>query len=302
MTIVITGASGHLGRLAVESLLQRGVPAEGIVAAGRTAAKLDGLAARGVRTVAIDYADPASLAAAFAGAESVLLVSGSEVGQRVQQNANVIDAAVAAGVQHLVYTSAPKADSSPLILAPEHKATEELLRASGVTFTILRNGWYTENYVGTVTDAAASGVIAASVGDGRVASASRADYAEAAAAVLAAPTGHENAVYELSGDVAWSFAELAEAASELLGRPVGYEALTPDAHLAVLTAAGLDDGTAGFVVALDGNIRDGLLAETSGDLARLIARPTTPLIDGLRAAGVGAQGLQAAGVGAASAE
>ncbi|MET0784128.1 MAG: NAD(P)-dependent oxidoreductase, partial [Leifsonia flava] len=179
--------------------------------------------------------------------------------------------------------SAPHADTSELILAPEHKATEELIRASGIPFTILRNGWYTENYVGTVTDAGTSGVIAASVGDGRVSSASRADYAEAAAVVLTTD-GHEGAVYELSGDVAWSFAELAHAASEVLGTPVTFRSLSPEEHLAALAAAGLDEGTAGFVVALDGNIRDGLLAETSGDLARLIGRPTTPLVDGLRAA------------------
>ncbi|KQX05351.1 MULTISPECIES: SDR family oxidoreductase [unclassified Leifsonia] len=282
MTIVVTGATGHLGRLAVESLLARGVAPATIVAGGRSVEKLADLAERGVRTARIDYTDAASLAAAFDGADAVLLVSGSEVGQRVDQHRNAIDAAVAAGVGRIVYTSAPKATTSPLVLAPEHKATEELLQASGLSTTILRNGWYTENYVGTVTDAGTSGVIAASVGDGRVSSASRADYADAAAAVLTTD-GHDGAVYELSGDVAWNFSELADAASELLGTPVTYQALSPEEHLAALSAAGLDEGTAGFVVALDGNIRDGLLAETSGDLARLIGRPTTPLVEGLRA-------------------
>ncbi|MEL4319654.1 SDR family oxidoreductase [Leifsonia sp. YIM 134122] len=283
MTIVVTGASGHLGRLAVESLLARGVEPASIVAAGRSVEKLADLAERGVRTARIDYADAASLAAAFNGADAVLLVSGSEVGQRVEQHRNAIDAAVAAGVGRIVYTSAPKATTSPLILAPEHKATEDLLQASGLSVTILRNGWYTENYVGAVTDAGTSGVIAASVGDGRVASASRADYAEAAAVVLTTD-GHDGAVYELSGDDAWSFTELAEAASEVLDTPVTFQSLSPEEHLAALAAAGLDDGTAGFVVALDGNIRDGLLADTSGDLARLIGRPTTPLVEGLHAA------------------
>lgn len=285
MTIVVTGATGHLGRLAVESLLARGVAADTIVAGGRSIEKLADLADRGVRTARIDYTDAASVAAALDGADAVLLVSGSEVGQRVEQHRTVIDAAVAAGVGRIVYTSAPQATTSPLILAPEHKATEELLQASGLAVTILRNGWYTENYVGTVTDAAGTGVIAASVGEGRVSSASRADYAEAAAAVLTTE-GHEGAVYELSGDVSWNFAELADAASELLGTPVSFQSLSPEEHLAALAAAGLDQGTAGFVVALDGNIRDGLLDGTSGDLARLIGRPTTPLVDGLRAAGV----------------
>ncbi|MET0974582.1 MAG: NAD(P)H-binding protein [Leifsonia sp.] len=288
MTLVITGATGHLGRLAIDALLQRGVPAESIVAAGRNSARLEELSARGLRTAVIDYADPESLAAAFAGADAVLLVSGSEVGRRVQQHTNAIEAAAAAGVARIVYTSAPHADSSELVLAPEHKATEEALRASGLEYTIVRNGWYTENYADAVARAASSGVISASVGGGRVASASRADYAEAAAVVLA-EAGHEGAVYELGGDTAWDFAELAAAASEVLGRPVAYEALTPEEHEAALLAAGLDAGTAGFVVALDGNIRDGLLAETSGDLARIIGRPTTPLIDGLRAAGIGAE-------------
>jgi NAD(P)H dehydrogenase (quinone) len=182
-----------------------------------------------------------------------------------------------------VYTSAPQADTSPLVLAPEHKATEEILRASGLTFTILRNGWYTENYVGDVQQAAASGEIVAAVGDGRVASAPRDDFAAAAAVVLRTE-GHDDAVYELSGDVAWGFDDLAAAASEVLGRPVVFRAVTSEERRAGLLAAGLDEGTAGFVVALDENTRDGLLAGTSGDLARLVGRPTTPLADALRAA------------------
>ncbi|HEY9424522.1 MAG TPA: NmrA family NAD(P)-binding protein, partial [Microterricola sp.] len=199
------------------------------------------------------------------------------------QHAAVIDAAKAAGVGRLVYTSAPAATSSALILAPEHKATEELIAASGIPATILRNGWYTENYLGALSQAAASGEIVASVGEGRVASASRADYAAAAAIVLV-DASHSGAIYELSGDVAWSHAEFAEAAAEVLGRPVSFRSLSPEEHLAALEQAGLDAGTAGFVVALDGNIRDGLLAETSGELARIIGRPTTPLREELATA------------------
>lgn len=280
MSIVVTGATGHLGRLIVEALLRDGTPAAEIVAAGRTIEKLDDLAAQGVRVARIDYTDAASLATAFEGAEQVMLVSGSEVGQRFPQHKAVIDAAKAAGVRRVVYTSAPGATTSALILAPEHKTTEEYLEASGLDYTILRNGWYTENYVSSAQQGAATGVIAASVGDGKVASASRVDYADAAAAVLVG-AGHEGRTYELSGDNAWSFDELASVVAEIAGRDVTYAPLSPEKHAEALAAAGLDEGTVGFVVGLDANIRDGLLAGTSGELSALIGRPTTPLREGL---------------------
>ncbi|MEN1974746.1 SDR family oxidoreductase [Cellulomonas olei] len=283
MSIVVTGATGHLGRLVVEHLLADGVPAEQVVATGRRTERLADLAERGVRVAAVDYEDPTTLAAALDGADVVLLVSGSEVGRRVPQHRAVVEAAVAAGARRLVYTSAPHADATPLVLAPEHKATEEIIRASGLTFTLLRNGWYTENYLGDVQQARESGEIVAAVGDGRVASALRDDFAAAAAVVLRTE-GHDDAVYELAGDVAWSFDELAAAASEVLGRPVVFRAVTSEQRRADLLAAGLDEGTAGFVVALDENTRDGLLAGGTDDLSRLIGRPTTPLVDGLRAA------------------
>ena len=282
MTIVVTGATGHLGRLAIDHLLTRGVAATDIVAAGRSTEKLAALAGTGVRTAVIDFTDPATLDAAFAGADALVLVSGSEVGQRAVQHQNAIDAAVRAGVTRIVYTSAPKATTSPLILAPEHKATEEAITASGLSATILRNGWYNENYGQSFAQAAASGVYLASTGEGRVASAARTDYAEAIAAVLTSE-GHEGAVYELSGDTAWNGEEFAAAASAALGREIVFRNVTPEEHTAALLGAGLDEGTAGFVVALDGNIRDGLLGETSGDLARLIGHPTTPIADYLRA-------------------
>ena len=281
--IVVTGATGPLGRHIVVALIARGVSASDVVAVGRNAEKLGSLAEAGVRTAVADYSDRASLDAAFAGAGTLVLVSGSEVGQRIEQHRNAIDAAVAAGVSRIVYTSAPKATTSDLVLAPEHKATEEHLAASGVATTILRNSWYTENYAADVDRSAESGVLVSSTGEGHVASASRADYADAVAAVLTSD-GHENAVYELSGDVAWSYSDLAAAISEITGTPVEWKNVSPEEHTAVLTGAGLDEGTAGFVVALDGNIRDGLLGETSGDLSRLIGRPTTPLVEGLRAA------------------
>lgn len=283
MSIVVTGATGHLGRLIVEGLLRDGVAPAEIVAAGRSTEKIADLAERGVRVVQMDYTDAESMAVAFAGAETLMLVSSSEVGQRATQHAAAIDAAKLAGIARIVYTSAPKADTTPLILAPEHKITEELLRASGIVFTILRNGWYTENYLGTAAQVRETGVLAASVGDGLVSSATRADYADGAVAVLIGE-GHANKTYELSGDIAWSHTELAAVLSDVLGRDVVYTPLTDAEHLTALEAAGLDAGTAGFVVALDADTRNGLLAETSGDLTALIGRPTTPLREGLLAA------------------
>jgi NAD(P)H dehydrogenase (quinone) len=280
MTILVTGASGNYGKLAIQSLLAKGVPATDIVAGARTPANAEGL---GVRVVPLDYTNAASIDAALEGVDAVLLVSSSEIGQRAAQHANVIDAAVRAGVKHLVYTSAPAATTSPLILAPEHKATEEAITASGIPATILRNAWYTENYLGTLATARETGAVLSSAGDGRVSSASRKDYAEAAAVVLTEP-GHVGKVYELSGDAAWSFAEFAETAAGIIGSPVALHSVTPEEHAAALAGFGLDEGTVGFVVALDGNIRDGLLGVTTGDLARLIGRPTTPLAEGLVAA------------------
>ncbi|WP_348788249.1 SDR family oxidoreductase [Leifsonia sp. NPDC080035] len=280
MTIVVTGATGHLGRLTVDALLERGVPAAEIRAAGRSAERLAPFAARGVQTAVIDFEKPETLDAAFADASALLLVSGSEVGKRVEQHRNAIEAAARAGVGRLVYTSAPRATDTDLVLAPEHAETERILAASGLPVTILRNNWYTENYAGQVDTAAASGELVGSAGEGRVASASRKDYAEAAAEVLVGD-GHEGAVYELSGDVAWTFDDLAAAIGDLLGREVSYRSVSPEEHARILTAAGLDEGTAGFVVALDGNIREGALAEATPTLSELIGRPTTPLAQGL---------------------
>ena len=283
MSLIITGATGHLGRLVVDSLLARGIPASDIVATGRSTDKLADLAARGVTVAELDYAKPETVAAVVKAGDTLLLVSGSEPGNRFEHHAAVIDAAKAAGVARIVYTSATNATTSALVLAPDHKATEEYLVASGVPFTILRNGWYTENYAGEVEKGRENGAIVASVGDGRIASASRADYAEAAAVVLTTE-GHEGQVYELSGDVSWDFDDLAAAIGGIVGREVVYTRLTPEEHSALLTSFGLDAGTVGFVVGLDGNIRDGLLGETPGVLSRLIGRPTTPMAEGLAAA------------------
>ncbi|GAA1467964.1 SDR family oxidoreductase [Nocardiopsis exhalans] len=282
MSVVVTGATGHLGRLVVESLLERGYPAADITATGRSTDKLADLAERGVTVRHADFEDRASLREAFEGADAVLLVSGSELGKRVEQHRNAIEAAKEAGVGHLVYTSAPRASDTTLILAPEHKATEEILAASGLSHTILRNGWYNENFEQVLEQAREHGALIGSAGEGRTASAARRDLAEAAAVVLTDPAPHAGAVYELSGDTAWTREELAGYVSELLGREIVYRDLSHEEHEAVLTGAGLDAGTAGFVVGLDRNTRDGELSATSGTLTKLIGRPTTPVAETLR--------------------
>ncbi|MTD58975.1 SDR family oxidoreductase [Amycolatopsis pithecellobii] len=272
--IVVTGATGQLGRLVVEGLKAK-LPAEQIVAAVRSP---ENAADLGVTARKADYSDPATLSQAFAGADKVLLISSNAVGQRVPQHRAVVEAAQEAGVAHIVYTSAPKADSSPLILAPEHKATEEIIRESGLSFTFLRNGWYNENYEPTVRQGAQTGNFVGSAGEGKTSSASRADFADAAVAVLTGE-GHENKIYELFGDIAWTRAELAAMISEAAGKPVTYTDLTPEEHTAALLEAGLPEGLAHFTVALDADIKKGLIGEVNGELQRLIGRPTTPMAD-----------------------
>jgi NAD(P)H dehydrogenase (quinone) len=279
MTIAVTGATGKLGRLILDELLtsqERG----SLVAVVRDAAKAGELVARGVQVRVADYSDAEALAAALTGVDRLLLVSGSEVGSRVAQHANVVNAAKAAGVGFIAYTSVLAADTTELILAPEHKATEELIRASGLDFTMLRNGWYTENYAQAVATAKQTGAVVAAAGEGRVASATRADYAAAAAAVLSS-AGHEGRTYELSGDYAWDFKELATAVTQIAGREVVYRPVSAPELVEVLTTAGLDEGTAGFLAALDTDTEAGLLATVTGELARLIGRPTTPLLQAL---------------------
>ena len=283
MTILVTAASGQLGRLVVDALLARGAQPADVIASARDTSKLADVAGRGIRTVELDYARPDTIAAALDGVDTVLLISGSEPGSRLAGHQNVIDAAKAAGVTKLVYTSAPKATTGDYALAADHKATEEAIAASGVPAVIVRHNWYTENYAADVARAASTGTIAASVADGRVASATRTDYADGDAVVLL-EDGHLGQVYEFGGDVAWDYSELAAAAAEVVGRPVEYQRLTTAEHVAALEAVGLDAGTAEFVAGIDDAIRRGVLGDTDGTLSRLIGRPTTSLVDGLRAA------------------
>jgi NAD(P)H dehydrogenase (quinone) len=282
MSIVVTGATGHLGRLVVENLLERGVPAAHIVAAGRSIDKIKDLADRGVQVRAIDFDDPATLREAFQGAEKVLLVSGSEVGRRVPQHRNAIDAASDASVGLLIYTSIANADTTTMRLAGEHQATEGALRASALPFTLLRCGWYLENYTAQIPTALRHGAVLGSAGDGRVSGAARADFAAAAAAVLAGD-GHEGKVYELGGDDAFTLGELAEEISARSGQQVGYRDLPVDEYIRVLVDAGLPAPAAEVFADSDRGIARGDLFVDSGDLSRLIGRPTTPLSDAVAA-------------------
>ncbi|GAA3439852.1 SDR family oxidoreductase [Kutzneria kofuensis] len=272
--IVVTGATGALGRLVLA-----GLPAADTVGLVRDPAKAADL---GVPVRVGSYDDPASLAGAFDGADKVLFISGSEVGKRVDQHRAVVDAAKAAGVPHLVYTSILHADTSPLSLAAEHKATEVMIREAGIPFTFLRNSWYTEMYAPTFQQAAATGSFIGSAGEGRLATAARADYAEAAVAVLTG-TGHENKIYELAGDVAWSYQDLAAAVADVTGKAVEYRNLSSAEHRAALTEAGLPPHVVDLLVEVDGNLAGGALVDGSGDLSRLIGHPTTPLTSSIAA-------------------
>ncbi|MGW1773715.1 SDR family oxidoreductase [Streptomyces sp. NPDC002104] len=276
MSIVVTGATGALGRLVIDELLAQGIPAGEIAAVVRDKEKAAPLGALGVELRIADYSAPETLAGAFRSGDRVLLISGSEVGQRVPQHAAVIDAAKGAGVAQFAYTGVLGGPDADFDLAAEHRATEELILASGLPYTFLRNGWYTENYTRNLAPVLAHGAVLSNAGEGRVASAARADYAAAAAAVLTGE-GHLGRAYELSGDVAWSFAEYAAAVAQATGQEIAYTAVAPEEHHAVLTGAGVPAPFAAILVDVDLAIERGRLAGTSGDLSRLIGRPTTPL-------------------------
>ena len=273
--IVITGASGQLGRLVITELLKT-VPASQIVAAVRHPGKASDLAALGVELRVADYNEPATLDSAFADADRLLLISSSEVGQRVAQHRNVIDAAKRAKVGLIAYTSILHADSSPLALAAEHQQTEALLKASGVPHVLLRNGWYTENYLASIPPALQHGVFIGSAGDGRIASAARADYAAAAAAVLTR-ADQAGKVYELAGDEAYTLSELAAQITRQSGKTVAYQNLSQADFRAALLGAGLPEPIADLLAASDVGAAQGGLFDDSHQLSRLIGRPTTPL-------------------------
>jgi NAD(P)H dehydrogenase (quinone) len=280
MSVLVLGATGKLGRLLLPELQRAGQRAADITAAGRNKDILDTLAAQGYRTVQVELSDAEQVRQAIADHEQVVLISGGEP-TRLQQHQNVIDAATTAGVRHIYYTSGLRVDDPSFALGADHKATEDALKASGLTWTILRNGWYIENYIQAMHGAAQNGVFLAAVGDGRVAPAGRRDFAEALAAVVTG-SGHDDHTYDLSGDRDYTYADLAAAMTEVLGTPVTYQAVSAEQYHTILTGAGLDEGTAGFLAALDGNMGAGIMARTGDDLSRLIGHPTMSLTEGLR--------------------
>ncbi|AGL13595.1 SDR family oxidoreductase [Actinoplanes sp. N902-109] len=279
MTIVVTGATGHFGRVAIESLLSRGVPADQIVAVGRSVEKVKELADRGVIVKQASYDDPASLREAFAGADKLLFVSGSEVGQRVQQHQNVVDAAKAAGISKIVYTSAPHAATSDMILAGEHVATENALTASGIPSVFLRNGWYIENY--NVKGALEHGFTGAA-GDGKISIVPRAELAEAAAAAIVADDLDQQ-VYELGGE-AVTLNELAAEVSRQSGRTVTYRNLSPEEYTEFLVSVGLPKEAAAVFADSDRAATGGALFTGTEDLEKLLGRPVTPFTEVVRGA------------------
>jgi NAD(P)H dehydrogenase (quinone) len=278
----VTGATGHFGRLAVLGLLDAGVAPDEIVAIARTPQKATELADRGVIVRAGDYDQPDTLPAALAGVDALLLVSGSEPGRRVPQHHAVIDAAVAAGVTRVAYTSILRADTSTIVLAPDHKATEELLVSSGLAYTFLRNGWYFENYTRQLDQYLAHGAVVGATHNGRVAGAARADYAAAAVTVLTG-SGHDNASYELGGP-AFTMADLAATITEVSGTEVVVTDVPAEQYVEILISVGLDEATAQFVAALDEATARGDIDTDSTDLARLVGRPLTTLREAVRAA------------------
>lgn len=286
MRIVVTGATGQFGRLVVEALLRRGVAPGDVVATGRAVERLDDLAARGVQVRRADYDDPATLDAALAGADRALLVSASEPGRRAPQHAAFVAAARTAGVQLLAYTSVLHADTSPMLLAEDHLATERALEASGVPFVVLRNGWYVENATATLPVALATGAFASADGQGLTHGATRADYAEAAAVVLTSD-GHAGRRYELAGDTGYTQDDLAAAVSAALGREIGSVHLDEDAYRAALVGAGLPGPVARVFADSSARTAEGWLADGSRTLSTLIGRPTTPLAEAVRTAVAG---------------
>ncbi|HHA2320009.1 TPA: SDR family oxidoreductase [Enterobacter ludwigii] len=279
--IAITGATGQLGQLVIEQLLNT-VPANQIVAIVRNPAKAEALSQQGITVRQGDYADESTMTSALNGVEKLLLISSSEVGQRATQHQNVINAAKAAGVKFIAYTSLLHADKSPLGLHVEHVATEKALAESGIPYALLRNGWYTENYLASAPPALEHGVFIGAAGEGKIASATRADYAAAAAKVISGD-GHAGNVYELAGDHAWTLSELAAELSKQSGKNVTYQNMSEADFAAALKGVGLPAGLAEMLADSDVGASKGGLFDDSHTLSKLIGRPTTPLSESIKA-------------------
>ena len=278
--IAITGATGQLGQHVIESLLKT-VPASQIVAIVRNPAKATALSQQGITVRQADYSDEAAFTTALQGIDKLLLISSSEVGQRAVQHRNVINAAKAAGVKFIAYTSLLHADTSPLGLADEHVATEQMLAESGIAYALLRNGWYTENYLASAPAALEHGVFIGAADEGKIASATRADYAAAAARVIS-EDGHAGKTYELAGDAGWTLSQLAAELAKQSGKKVVYQNLSEADFAAALKGVGLPAGLADMLADSDTGASKGGLFDDSHTLSKLIGRPTTSLADSVK--------------------
>ena len=278
--IAITGATGQLGQHVIESLLKT-VPASQIVAIVRNPAKAKALSQQGITVRQADYSDEAAFTTALQGIDKLLLISSSEVGQRAPQHRNVINAAKAAHVKFIAYTSLLHADTSPLGLADEHVATEKMLAESGIAYALLRNGWYTENYLASAPAALEHGVFIGAAGEGKIASATRADYAAAAARVIS-EDGHAGKTYELAGDAGWTLSQLAAELAKQSGKKVVYQNLSEADFAAALKGVGLPAGLADMLADSDTGASKGGLFDDSHTLSKLIGRPTTSLADSVK--------------------
>ncbi len=272
MKIAITGATGQLGRLVINKLKQK-VAAERIVGLVRSVGKAEDL---GIKVREANYDEPATLDQSLQGIDTLLLISSSEVGKRASQHKNVIEAAKKNGVKRIVYTSLLRADNSSLSLATEHIATEAFLKEAGIPFTVLRNGWYNENYAGTIPGAVAGGAIIGSAGEGKISAASRADFAEAAVVVLI-NEGHAGKIYELAGDESFTMSELAAEVSRQLGKSIVYNNLPEADYAGALASYGLPEGLAQAIAGWDISVSKGDVFDESRQLSKLIGRPTTPI-------------------------
>lgn len=278
--IAISGATGLLGQHVIESLLKT-VPASQIAAIVRNPAKATALSQQGITVRQADYSDEAAFTTALQGIDKLLLISSSEVGQRAPQHRNVINAAKAAHVKFIVYTSLLHADTSPLGLADEHVATEKMLAESGIGYALLRNGWYTENYLASAPAALEHGVFIGAAGEGKIASATRADYAAAAARVIS-EDGHAGKTYELAGDAGWTLSQLAAELAKQSGKKVVYQNLSEADFAAALKGVGLPAGLADMLADSDTGASKGGLFDDSHTLSKLIGRPTTSLADSVK--------------------
>lgn len=282
MSIAVTGATGQLGQLVIETLL-KSQPPQNIVALVRNVGKAQKLKDQGIDVRLFDYDKPETLVPALKGVERLLLISSNNIGSRVPQHKRVVDAAKEAGVKFLAYTSLLYADKSKLSLADEHRQTEAYIKQSGLTWCFLRNGWYTENYLGGIQSAVQSGSLYGSAKDAKISGATRLDFAEAAAKVLTTD-GHDNKVYELAGSQGFTLSDLAKAISDVSGKEVKYQDIPAADYTTALLGLGLPKGLVDAVVDADVQSIDGALYNDSKELEKLIGRPTTPLKDAVKQA------------------